>query len=268
MYKNEITAHVKKYDKVQVVCDVCEKEYETIYKYSEKNHDRWGKHLCRHCVTVAVNSSPEYRKKMSEVVTKRYVEHPEIITKISKTSKERGINSGDKNGMKNIEARKKTSETRKRKFKEDPEFAKKHVEMTKQAWADGKYDGVGVGRCKWYDYTKQDGTTIKCQGTWEWAFVKWADNNGIKFDTHKGRIAYVDETGEAKNYYPDFYVLDWECYVDTKSKYFFDLNKEKIECILKSNPDLKLKILGKEELIELGVDLADKPPEYRRKPNG
>jgi hypothetical protein len=102
-------------------------------------------------------------------------------------------------------------------------------------------------------------SSVKCQGTWEWAFVKWADNAGLRFDVHRGRVEYVDGSGDSKNYYPDFYVFDWECFVDTKSKYFFDLNKDKIECIMKSNPDLKLKILGKDELEALGVDLKDKP---------
>jgi hypothetical protein len=267
MYKNEITKGIKKYDRVQVICDVCVKEYETFYKYSVNNHNKWGKHLCKICAIRATNSSTEYRKKMSEAIIKRNLEHPEISEKISKTHRERKTNVGDKNGMKNTEARKKVSETRKRKFKDDPEFAKKHADMTKKSWADEKHEHTKVGRCKWYDYVKRDGALIKCQGTWEWAFVKWADNNGLNFTTHKGRIEYSNAAGEIKNYYPDFYVVDWECYVDTKSKYFFDLNKEKIECILKSNPGLKLKILGKEELQELCVDLNDKPPEYKRKKN-
>lgn len=178
--------------------------------------------------------------------------NPEWAAKVSSTSKERGINKGNSNGMKNPEARARASETRKRKFKEDLEFAKQHAEMTKKSWADGKHNNTQVGRCKWFDYIKKDGTVIKCQGSWELKFAKWADENGLKFEAHKGRIPYK-MNGEDKNYYPDFYVYDWKCYIDTKSKYFQDLNKEKIKCILASNPDLNLKILGKEDLNKLGI---------------
>lgn len=69
------------------------------------------------------------------------------------------------------------------------------AEKTRIAWAEGKFDGVKVGRCKWYKYVKRDSSQIKVQGTWELAFVKWADEQGLKFDTHQGKLSYQDENG-------------------------------------------------------------------------
>ena len=78
------------------------------------------------------------------------------------------------------------------------------------------------------------------------------DEEGMKFNAHRGRISY-EMDGKSRSYYPDFYVHDWECYVDVKAKYFADLQEKKFKAIRKSNPKLKLKILLKEDMLKLGV---------------
>ena len=54
---------------------------------------------------------------------------------------------------------------------------------------------------------------------------------------------------------PDFFIEEWDCYVDIKSDYFWELQKDKFDCIFKSNPNLKLKILKKDDLVNLGVEI-------------
>ena len=160
-----------------------------------------------------------------ETAHEMWLEH---INRISETSMGT-INLGDKNGMKSPEARAKASATRKELFK-DPEFMQRHIDMTKKAWADGKYDGVKVGRCKWYDYKLQNGETVKVQGKWELAYVKYLDKNNIKFKCHRGRIPYVSN-GEEHSYYPDFYLIDSDEYIDVKNDYHWNLQKEKFDNI-------------------------------------
>lgn len=218
-----------------------------IYKTLFKNRHR-GKFCSRKCVNEKQtgHGNPAFGKVYQ---TKEM--HPEWALNISKASKGK-INIGDANGMKNADAKAKLSKTRKE-MMQNPEVRKNLAEKSRQAWADGKFDGVRVGQCQWFTYTKKDGSVIKLQGTWELAFAKWADNKELKFDTHKGRIEYKDEIGNIKSYYPDFYFYDWNCWVDIKNDYHFNLQKEKFEQIKKSNPEKVIKIILKKELISLGV---------------
>jgi hypothetical protein len=164
-------------------------------------------------------------------------------------------NLGSANGMKQSNAKIKASATRK-KMMENPEFRQAIAAKTRKAWADGKFDGVRVGQCKWFNYTKRDGSVIKLQGTWELAFAKWADDQELQFDTHKGRIKYNDEFGTERTYYPDFYVYDWQCWIDIKNDYHYQMQKKKFQLINESNPNKKIRIILKKELESLGVLLV------------
>lgn len=52
-----------------------------------------------------------------------------------------------------------------------------------------------------------------------------------------------------------FFVFDWKSYVDIKNDFHYNLQFEKFVFIRKSNPDMNLLILKKEDLIRLGVAL-------------
>lgn len=103
----------------------------------------------------------------------------------------------------------------------------------------------------------KDGTTVKAQGTWERAYIQHLDENDVKFKCHRGRIPYVID-GEEHSYYPDFYLIDEDTYVDVKNAYHWSLQEDKFKAIRKSNPDLKLRILFKEDLENMGVILNEK----------
>ena len=190
------------------------------------------------------NNNPAFGKTYCTKET-----HPEWAENIKVGTK--GINAGDDNAMKRPEVRRKMSQTRKSIM--TPEFRQKIADSVSNAWAEGKYDGVRVGQCKWFNHTMPGGKIVKVQGTWERAFVEWADKQGLFYTCHRGRIPYVDENGHQRSYYPDFFVNEWDCWVDVKNEYHFNLQKSKFLMIEQSNPDLKLKILRKKELVKLGV---------------
>lgn len=77
----------------------------------------------------------------------------------------------ENNPMKRPEVAARTSKTRSEKFQNEPEFREQARTLMLQAWVDGKYDGVRVGVCEWYDHVKPDGALIKLQGTWELAYT-------------------------------------------------------------------------------------------------
>lgn len=177
--------------------------------------------------------------------------HPEVAKKLSESMKGK-VNLGDNNGMKQKEAQAKVSAARREMFK-DVKLREITADKTRRAWAEGKFDGVRVGRCKWYSHTKPDGLIIKVQGTWELKFAEWADSKQLIYDTHKGRIAYKDCDGNQRSYYPDFYVYDWCCWVDIKNDFHAEIQKEKFIAIAASNPSIEIRILKKLDLQAMGI---------------
>lgn len=179
--------------------------------------------------------------------------NPQWAENISKSTKGK-VNLGDKNGMKQTDAKNKVSEARKKMFRDSPQLKKQMSKKKKKEWADGKYEGVKVGQCKWYKHIKSDGTIINIQGTWERAFVEWADKNNLNYVAHKGRISYTIN-GITKLYYPDFFVSEWNSWVDIKNDYHYNLQKEKFDALLKEGNNVK--ILRKDDLLKLGVNITN-----------
>lgn len=238
-----------------LACDTCNADFKKPnYRYyvniEKPKHPE--KDYCNSCWRSILNNRKEYKDKMSRSLKNTYINDPTLKTRISESCK--GINKGDKNGMKSEAARKKASISRK-KLMEDPEFRKKISIYTKKAWADGKYDNVKVGRCKWYSYTNKKGIVYKVQGTYELKFINWLDNNNLTFKVHKNNIKYLDDNNDYHLYYPDFFVEEWDSYVEIKSNYYYELSKNKIKNIIKSNPKLKLIVLKEKEMRELGIKI-------------
>jgi len=206
---------------------------------------------CKTCwiyKTCFSDSVIEKRKKTYQKTLEKRSD--ETRKKISEFSRKRMM--GDKNPMKRKDVAKKVSDARKKMFKENPEMRIRLAESSKKAWVDGKFEGVRVGQCKWYDYKHSNGKVYKVQGTWELAFIKWLDESNMKFICHRGWIPYILNE-EDHNYYPDFWVNIWDSYVDVKCKHFY--NAEKFNAIRESNPEMNLKILYKKDLQELGVGI-------------
>lgn len=231
-------------------CEECGSNFKV--KPSNFNKRKFCSIICRNKRDSRVflgEGNPAYGKTYRTKTT-----HPGWAAKIQQSTKGK-INIGEKNGMKRLEVRQRMSATRSKRLANDPELTKIISENTKKAWADGKFDGVRVGQCKWFAYTKLDGTIIKLQGIWELQFAKWMDENKLKFKTHRGKIPYLDKCGNKHSYYPDFFVYDWDSWVDIKNDYHYEIQKEKFECIIESNPNINLKILTDYDLKKLGVNL-------------
>lgn len=220
----------------------------------------------------------EYKSKMSKKIKKLYEDNPELKDKISKKVREandrdpsineRRSNSmknnkrnvGDLNGMKKIEAREKVSKTLKKFYEDNPEMKLKIGQTVSNAWKNGKFDGVKTGRSKWYKYKHSSGKEYKVQGTWELAFIKWLDEHNMEFECHKGRIPYYFN-GINRNYYPDFWIKTWNCYVDVKCEQFY--NKEKFDAIINDNQDIKILVLFDESLKRMGVNLNERTKDFK-----
>lgn len=238
--------------KIEFQCDECGCNYIRINStyLRMKDNPLYTQDYCKKCWQILRNKQPEYRKKMSNSLREMRAKNPGLADKISETSKKRRINAGAKNAMKRLEVRERVSRSRSERMKNDPELRQRIAQNTADAWANGKFDGVRVGQCKWHRYEHSNGNVYKVQGTWELAFIKWLDDQCMTFKCHKGRISYFRD-GIVRSYYPDFWVDDWNCYVDIKAACFYD--EIKFAAIKKSNPDIGIKIMFREELNSLGI---------------
>jgi len=155
---------------IRFKCDQCGMEYDIVNRnyLKMKKNPYYLKDYCNKCWRKVLNNRTEYKNSMSKAINKMYSDRPEIRDKKRKSMM--GKNVGMLNGMKREEARKKASKSRKKLFL-NPEFKKKHGDMVRKAWADGKFDGVRVGQCKWHRYIHSNGNIYKVQGTWELAFI-------------------------------------------------------------------------------------------------
>lgn len=238
------------YTTANMICNVCSREYVRAYskieKYQDNNFD-----YCSPCWS----RRPEQRNKMSKRLKQYAKDHPEWLEKKSQSMK--GKNLGSKNGMakpENQASRDRVSEAMKS-YYSDETHRINAAQYAREAWANGVYDGVAVGKCKWYEHNDWQGNSWKVQGTWELAYAKYLDAKQINYKAHRDRFAFIDTEGNERSYYPDFLLIDENVYIDIKNDYHYQLSKEKFKSIRKSNPDLDLKILLKEDLYILGVQV-------------
>lgn len=108
----------------------------------------------------------------------------------------------------------------------------KHNEETKRRMSENKrqlylsgWEPI-CGRCKKYDYVSPIAGSIKVDGTWELKVAKHLDSLGVQWKRNKKRFPYVKPDGTNSTYQPDFYVEDWNSYLEVKG-YETDLDKAK-----------------------------------------
>jgi hypothetical protein len=252
----------KKLDKVinrnekilKLKCDKCDIIHErSLNQYKKmKENELFSNDYCNICWRLILNRRPEKIEKM-KLALKKIWESEDKRKEMSDLIRSKVDISGDKNPMKSLEIRNKVSKTRSEGM--TLSMRKKYSNGTKKAWEDGKFIGVNnCWKCLWYDYKHSNGKVYKVQGTWELKFIEWLDKNNLTFECHRGKIPYIDDEGKCKNYYPDFFVYNWNVYVDIKSTYTFIGQSRKFE-ILKSNNN-KIQILFKEDLKNLGIKIC------------
>jgi hypothetical protein len=230
---------------VTLTCEYCRSSFEIAYKYRKR---RFCSRKCVDQSHIGVGN-PAFGKTYRTKET-----HPEWAAKVSATSSARQINSGDKNGMKRSEVAARMGATRSRRYATDPEMRRKTAHGVSKAWAEGKFDGVAVGRCKWYDHVRPDGSTVKLQGTWEVALARRLDELDIEYTAHVGRWRYTLD-GNDRCYYPDFYIPTWDVTIDVKGVFWDECGAEKYDAIRESNPDQTLVIANHEILESWGVNV-------------
>lgn len=82
------------------------------------------------------------------------------------------------------------------------------------------------GRCKKYNYYSPIAGEIKVDGTWELKVARYLDTINVSWQRNKKRFDYIRPNGVKSTYQPDFYIKDWNCYIEVKG-YETDLDRAK-----------------------------------------
>ena len=86
-------------------------------------------------------------------------------------------------------------------------------------------------------------------------FCKYADANKLTWLRNKKRFPYIKPDGKPSTYLPDFFVEDWNSYIEIKG-YETEMDKAKWDQFPK---ELTLKVLRKKEIGELDEWLKSAP---------
>lgn len=130
-------------------------------------------------------------------------------------------------------------------------LSKKHKEALSKAAGSNK-NGY---KTKYYtvfcDYLNKE---INVQGTYELKYALYLNDHKIKWTRGKNiNIQYqLNKEDIIRNYYPDFYLIDTQEYIETKG-YFYPDDIIKMEVVKNQNPDKKIKILFYEDLKNIGI---------------
>lgn len=77
---------------------------------------------------------------------------------------------------------------------------------------------------------------ITMDSSWEVELAKWLDESKIEWiRSRKICLFWKDELGNLRRYYPDFYLPDYNIYLDPKNKYLQEKDKFKLENIREQN---------------------------------
>lgn len=113
----------------------------------------------------------------------------------------------------------------------------------------------GLVKCKFYKiFNPYLNKEVSVQGTYELKYAKYLNENNIKWNRGKHINLKYFHLDLNRLYYPDFYLVDENVYIETKG-YFFDADKIKMEKVISQNNDKIIKILLKEDLINLGINI-------------
>jgi len=99
-------------------------------------------------------------------------------------------------------------------------ISKKKKELYMSGWEST------CGRCKKYEYNSAIAGKIKVDGTWELKAARYLDSIGVTWSRNKKRFNYIKPDGRDSTYQPDFFVVEWNSYIEVKG-YETDLDRAK-----------------------------------------
>jgi len=121
----------------------------------------------------------------------------------------------------------------------------------------------GLIKTKWVKiYCPFRDKDVFVQGTWEFKYAHFLNEKKILWDrSKKYKFNYrLNEEDYEHSYFPDFFLPETSEFIEIKGFWWKSKDgrvddKRKMEAVLQCNPELKITILQKKELKELGIKL-------------
>ncbi len=83
-------------------------------------------------------------------------------------------------------------------------------------------------------YTTKTNETVRFDSSWEYKIACYLDDNDINWIRPKIGIKWIDNSGKERFYYPDFYLPDYNIYLDPKNEQVIKKDAEKLAVVSKS----------------------------------
>lgn len=87
------------------------------------------------------------------------------------------------------------------------------------------------------NYTRIDGSVIKLDSSWEEALAVRLDQLSINW-TRPLPVPWTDDDGNSHRYFPDFYLPEFDLYLDPKNPFAIIAQKDKLRCLQQQLPNL------------------------------
>lgn len=108
---------------------------------------------------------------------------------------------------------------------------KKHSEETKELISLRALNSSHVRKCKKsHQYKDKNNRVFIFDSSWEDELANRLDILDIKWN-RPDPISYKDKNGTMRNYFPDFYLPDYNLYIDPKNSWCEQQQKEKLEIV-------------------------------------
>jgi hypothetical protein len=82
-------------------------------------------------------------------------------------------------------------------------------------------------------YTKKDGSIVMLDSSWEEELARRLDELGIEWCRPDVPIKYQTSDGKIHNYFPDFFLPEYNLFLDPKNPFALKAQKEKIDVLKK-----------------------------------
>ena len=87
---------------------------------------------------------------------------------------------------------------------------------------------------------------VYLESSWEYKVALELDENDINWKRPKKPFIWVDENKKSRRYYPDFYLIDYNVYLDPKNPYLALQDKYKIDDVINRH-NINLFIISNED---------------------
>ena len=212
-------------------CSYCNKEYKRIN--DQHQHERW----CKQNPNRQIKKSPAESEKWLEAMRNRRGKGANQFTKAKRLGlpMPEGTMKGKSSVMK----------------------GKHHTEESKKKLSESMRKMIQEGN-RSYSFLHRKSYLFegnRLDSSYELTVAKELRDHDIKFEVHPQGLIYTDNDGKSRTYFPDFYLIDYNIYLDPKNdfllsdkyKYHGLTTKEKINRVQKEN-NVNVLLLDKSSL--------------------